>query len=247
MALFTNTSELDRQGVYSAPSKVDGPKKAMLAALGYKDTGESNQWGKVLNVLPGVGAIGRNAAAGGLSKGTDANSVVKGQRAEAFNDSMAGLQLGFEVAKLAAGIGNAGGVGQFFGLGNKASAQPTPGADMVQGLQNTALQQKTEEDLSNDLKNVQFDEEGNQLPPGQDYISQPGQPNGLGSTLGGQNNFLNGVQKVDNVLGKLPMVGGVAKAIGNNLTSGLALNAAGTNAYNDLKSKSTYQAAFNYL
>lgn len=256
--IFADNRELDRQGKYTAPEKVTGAKRVMLAALGYKDTGESNGWGKVMNMTPGVSAIGRNALAGAISKGTDTNQVIKDQRGEAFQDSMNGLAFAFEGAKLAATMGTGGAAGslgnglvQKLGMGGMANAGGSAIQSTLSNMTQNAAQDQVKQQIATDVAGANTDNLGTA-----DYSNYTSMPADQQTALDAQklaeqqekqNGFVNGVNKINNVMGKIPVVGGLINAGVNTLVSGVALNKAGSNAWSTLQKNATRQTNFNYL
>lgn len=259
MSLFTNTNELNRQGTYNAPDQVTGAKKAMLAALGYKGTGESNTWGKVMNWLPGGADLGRNMLAGGIAgKGTDTNRVIKGQRDEAFNQTMSTLALGVEGVKLASGLGAGSGalssIGKFGTAGIDLAKGNIGGAltETLDGLSDVNKLNDTRKALQTDVDGLNTDEILN--PPVVDqsqYVSMP-ETGGAGSgiinnTINGQSKFGAGLDKINKGLSKLPMIGGAVNTLTNYGVSSVALNRAGTEELDKLKAEKTRIGTFNYL
>jgi hypothetical protein len=243
--IFENNMELDRQGMYNAPDKVKGFSKAALGVLGYKDTGESNAWGKFLNVMPGVGTIGRNVLAGTLSKGTDTNTAIKGQRDEAFNDSMQGLDFGLKALSLAGGINAAGGLGKMLGVG--------PGAQLINKMKDQATLDATKAALDADLENLNTDEilskaqqmEGDASTDFDNYTTMP-----LANQQKQRKTFFEqggAYDKINRVLGVAGVFGDMAGTIGNNLVSGIATNKAGEQEWDTLKRNSVSKSTFNYL
>lgn len=114
MAIFRYNEELDAKGSRVAPNKVKGWKKTALAIMGYKDTGERNQWGKISSILPNpVGTVAKHQIAKGLAKGTDTGKVLKETQDENLAMGMSQLKTGIEAGKLlmGGGLGLGGGVG----------------------------------------------------------------------------------------------------------------------------------------
>jgi hypothetical protein len=103
MGLFTENEELSRQGERVGFDRVQGVNKSLMSIMGYGDTGELNKWGKVTG---GLGLSG-NIAARGLSKGTDANTVLRKGTDEAFNQTASTAALGINIAT-AVGTGGLG-------------------------------------------------------------------------------------------------------------------------------------------
>ena len=127
MAIFQDTRELPRH-LEPAPgmTKVKGWKKNALAVMGYKDTGERNAWGKAKSFLPNIGVasnlIGRNVAKK-LTKGTDANTVMKETDDEWMSAGLSKGKFLYEVAKLGLTLGVGGGIG----------AAKKAGSSMIEG------------------------------------------------------------------------------------------------------------------
>lgn len=256
--IFQSNYELNRQGRYVAPEKVTGARKVALAALGYKDTGESNTWGKIMNMTPGVTAIGRNALAGALSKDTDTNTVIKAQRGEAFQDSMNGLAVGLESAKLAGTLGLGGAGGSLTGAGNVGSgllsglfkggagagaeAVTSGGAELLGNLEKSAVQDQVKSEIAADVEAADVDG----LTDYSNYVSMPGNENNMQlNANGGATKFSNAVNKVNNFTSKLPVIGGFVNSIGNAIASGVALNKAGTQEWSNIKKNSVYYDPFS--
>lgn len=104
MAIFSKNEELNRQGQRVPFKRAQGLNKGLLSVLGYQDTGELNNWGKVSG---GLGLSG-NIAARGLSKGTDANEVIRSGTDEAANQTLQTMALGVNAAKAIANPASAG-------------------------------------------------------------------------------------------------------------------------------------------
>jgi outer membrane lipoprotein SlyB len=119
MAIFSENEELDRQGVHKPMDKVRGMKKVALAALGYKDSGEKNMWGRINMALPNpVFTVGSHHLAKGIAGRTDTGKVLKETSDE--NTALAGAQLktAIEGVKMFAtgGVGGAAGGGALGGV-----------------------------------------------------------------------------------------------------------------------------------
>lgn len=239
---FTDNAELDRQGRYTPPSQVTGRKELFLNALGYKGSGEANKFGKVLNFVPGLN-LARNMVAGGISQGTDTNAVIKGQRDEAFANTMAGVNLGLQGAKFASGLGTFGATA---GLASNAAAGGA-GA-ILNDIQQNADTSAVQDDLKKELE--QIDTKQITDPDYTNYVGMPGPGNnetGLGSALTGGQKMMNVANKVNNFTSKLPAVGGVSEALSQSILTGAALNKAGTDELNKVKRNQVYNSTFNYL
>lgn len=115
MALFSQNEELSRQGQRIPFERVQGLNKGLMSVLGYQDTGELNKWGKVI----GGGGIMGNIYARGLSKGTDANTVIRQGTDEALNQTLQTAALGINIAKAAGGGGSFGAASAGSGLLSK--------------------------------------------------------------------------------------------------------------------------------
>lgn len=117
MAIFDVNSEQTRQSKTIAPDIVGkGEGAGFMRALGYDPTtGQENKWGKVLHAPLGF-STATNLIAGGISKGSDINQVLKEGRDEAISYDLNKAALGVDIFKMAASAGLAGGVGS--GLSN---------------------------------------------------------------------------------------------------------------------------------
>jgi hypothetical protein len=264
MALFTDVTELNRQGKYNAPERATGMAKTTLAAMGYDPSGKANTWGKVLNWIPG-GSMVRNIGGSTIAKREgleDVQQVIKGQRDEAFNKTMSTLALGVEGVKLAGGLG-AGGAGMS-ALGNFGSgAMSALGGDIggavtstLAGLDDAAQMQATKEGLQADVDALNTEDIMNKNPENttptdyQNYVSAPGATGVSSPESGAPSNgqkFADGLNKVDNFLGKLPMVGDAVNALVNYGVSSVALNKAGDEEYDKLRQSKTRMSSFSYL
>jgi hypothetical protein len=110
MAIFNKNEELARQQVRIAPEQAKGLKKAALAGLGYKATGEQSGFGKVLGYIPG-GQTTRHfmaRAVAGKADKSDYAATLKAGDKDAVNKLVQDVKLGVEVAKVV-GTGGAGG------------------------------------------------------------------------------------------------------------------------------------------
>ena len=139
MAIFQDNRELSKQERFIGMDKVKGFKKSALSVMGYKDTGERNAWGKT--GIPGMMGMGfGRLAAKGLTKGTDANKVMKKTDDEWLSTGIAKGKFIYESGKLAAKLiaggmgGGAGGEVAKARMGNTATTATTTsgiGSDIV--------------------------------------------------------------------------------------------------------------------
>ena len=130
MAIFDDTRELSRQERYVGMDKVTGWKKAALAMMGYKDTGEKNWFGKTgIANSPSTRFLSKQ-----LSKGTDTQKVFKETDDEWAAAELAKLKFAAEVAAVVAGGAAAGSAGAATGakvtagtkMGTKIPSGATP-------------------------------------------------------------------------------------------------------------------------
>ncbi len=115
MAIFEDTRELSRQQRHVGMDKVTGWKKTALAMMGYKDTGEKNWFGKT--GIPN--SLTTRFLSNQLSKGSDAEKVLKETNDEWAAAELAKLKFAGEVAAVVAGASAAAGAG---GAGGSAAA-----------------------------------------------------------------------------------------------------------------------------
>ena len=234
MAIFDTTAELGTQRKTTAPDIVKkGEGAGFMKALGYDPTtGQENKWGKVLHAIPGMSTM-TNLYAGGISKGTDINKVLKEGRDEAISYDLNKVALGLDVFKMAA----APGMGGAAGFSNPLAQTLMGGATdvMSQGINSGDNMNKVSEaDLA--------DARASMSP--QDYKNYV---EAMGYDVQGQGNQggMNGMGKYNNFMNTLGNVGGVANSLARTIQGGMAYN-------NELKqaSKGLYQQEndnFSYL
>lgn len=132
MALFTDKRELARQAERVPMDTAQGWRKVALAALGYKGTGEKNEFGKAMSYLPAVGfGTLTNLGARAVAKdGKDYNEVIKRGTGDELTTDVQKLDFAWQAFKiyLAAG-GNVGG-----GSAQAAGSAPTAATDTATGL-----------------------------------------------------------------------------------------------------------------
>jgi hypothetical protein len=169
MAIFQDTRELSRQKTHVGMDKMKGGRKVLAAAMGYKDTGEKNWWGRVggPETIGAVGGFIIGGPAGAVvgqqamdaatrvvatqaSKGSDANKVFKETHDEWGAAALAKLKFGTEVVSLTSG-GKAG-------KSSKGGKAPTGGdiASSTAGknLANLADKQGTQQTMDSAASNV---------------------------------------------------------------------------------------------
>ncbi len=123
MALFNRNEELSRQFRGQQFSKATGLKKKALGAMGFKDTGELNTWGKVMSNIPvpGLSTL-TNVAGRGLTKNLDTGDVIKSGTDEAISSDLGKLAFALNVGKA---VGT-GGMSEVMGIGKGQMGKESP-------------------------------------------------------------------------------------------------------------------------
>ena len=245
MAIFEDNTELSRQERYIGMDKVKGLKKGALAVMGYKDTGERNAFGRT--GIPGTLFNGFDRlAAKGLTKGTDANKVLKKTDDEYISTALSKGKFLYESGKLAATLiaGGAGGGGEVAkaGMGNTTTtasttigvgsdiATSTAGKNLTNQIANQSIEIAKDNSISAAEEIIGTKTDGELLAGmGEDAISKEGKKLTLeeieaAKKLKKEEQF----KKATNMLDKVPLIGGVA-------SSGLELIAAQKNYTQEAK------------
>lgn len=114
MAIFEDNRELSTQKRYVGMDRMKGGNKMLAAAMGYKDTGEKNLWGKMYGpqltalALGGgmagfaIADVGSRLVAKQASKGSDAEDVFDETSDEWRAQTIAKAKFGYEATMLGA-------------------------------------------------------------------------------------------------------------------------------------------------
>ena len=148
MAIFEDNRELYTQKRYVGMDRIKGGNKTLAAAMGYKDTGEKNLWGKLYGpqltalALGGgmagfaIADVGSRLVAKQASKGSDAEDVFDETSDEWRAQTVAKAKFGYEATMLAAKavsgtMGDGGGLDTSGMSGNNQPSLSTTGINNI--------------------------------------------------------------------------------------------------------------------